>query len=93
MTGNNIFIVTVGELCEDGYVQSVHATLEGARGAVNAYLSGEEELNREVGPDLDPDFRWRRRGLKSRMELFRHALDQYLSGLGEAAAAARVRGA
>ena len=36
---------------------------------------------------------WRRRGLKSRMELFRHALDQYLSGLGEAAAAARVRGA
>ena len=35
---------------------------------------------------------WRRRGLKSRMELFRHALEQYLSGLGEAAAA-RVRGA
>lgn len=36
---------------------------------------------------------WRRRGLKSRMDLFRHALDQYLTGLGEEAAATRVRSA
>jgi hypothetical protein len=36
---------------------------------------------------------WRRRGLKSRMDLFRHALDRYLTGLGEEAAAARVRSA
>ena len=35
---------------------------------------------------------WRRQGLKSRMDLFRHALDQYLTGVGEDAAAARVRG-
>lgn len=34
---------------------------------------------------------WRRRGLKSRMDLFRHALDQYLSGLGEGDAADLVR--
>ena len=36
---------------------------------------------------------WRRRGLKSRMDLFRHALDQYLTRLGEEAAATRVRSA
>jgi len=36
---------------------------------------------------------WRRRGLKSRMDLFRHALDQYLTALGEETAATRVRGA
>ena len=35
---------------------------------------------------------WRRRGLKSRMDLFRHALDQYLTGLGEGDAADLVRG-
>lgn len=35
----------------------------------------------------------RRRGLKSRMDLFRHALDHYLTGLGEEATASRVRGA
>ena len=35
---------------------------------------------------------WRRRGLKSRMVLFRHALDQYLTGLGEGDAADLVRG-
>jgi len=34
---------------------------------------------------------WRRHGLKSRMDLFRHALDQYLTGLGEEAAAVRMR--
>lgn len=36
---------------------------------------------------------WRRHGLKSRTELFRHALDQYLTSLGEEAAVSRVRGA
>ena len=36
---------------------------------------------------------WRRRGLKSRMDLFRHALDQYLTALGDETAATRVRGA
>ena len=35
---------------------------------------------------------WRRRGLKSRMDLFRHALDQYLTGIGEGDAAHLVRG-
>jgi hypothetical protein len=35
---------------------------------------------------------WRRRGLKSRMDLFRHALDQYLTGIGEGDAADLVRG-
>jgi len=35
---------------------------------------------------------WRRRGLKSRMDLFCHALDQYLTGLGEGDAADLVRG-
>ena len=35
---------------------------------------------------------WRRRGLKSRMDLFRHALDQYLTGIGERDAADLVRG-
>lgn len=35
---------------------------------------------------------WRRRGLKSRMDLFRQALDQYLTGLGEGDAADLVRG-
>ena len=35
---------------------------------------------------------WRRRGLKSRMDLFRHALDQYLTGIGEGYAAHLVRG-
>ena len=35
---------------------------------------------------------WRRRGLKSRMDLFRHALDEYLTGIGEGAAADLVRG-
>jgi len=35
---------------------------------------------------------WRRRGLKSRMDLFRHALDQYLTGIGEGDAANLVRG-
>ena len=33
-----------------------------------------------------------RLGLKSRMDLFRHALDQYLTGLGEGDAADLVRG-
>ena len=35
---------------------------------------------------------WRRRGLKSRMDLFRHALDRYLTGIGEGDAADLVRG-
>ena len=35
---------------------------------------------------------WRRRGLKSRMDLFRHALDQHLTGIGEGDAADLVRG-
>jgi hypothetical protein len=35
---------------------------------------------------------WRRRGLKSRMDLFRHALDQYLTGIGEGDAADLIRG-
>jgi hypothetical protein len=35
---------------------------------------------------------WRRHGLKSRMDLFRQALDQYLTGLGERDAAERVQG-
>jgi hypothetical protein len=34
---------------------------------------------------------WHRLGLKSRMEFFRHALDQYLTSVGEEAAAAHVR--
>jgi len=59
MTRNNIFIVTVGELYEGGHVRSVHTTLEGAKGAVSAFLADEEGLNREASPDLDPDFRWR----------------------------------
>ena len=33
-------------------------TLEGAKGAVSAFLADEEERNREASPDLDPDFRW-----------------------------------
>lgn len=35
---------------------------------------------------------WRRHGLKSRTELFRQALDQYLTALGEEVAASRGRG-
>ncbi len=35
---------------------------------------------------------WRRHGLKSRMDLFRQALHQYLTGIGEGDAADRVQG-
>lgn len=35
---------------------------------------------------------WRRHGLRSRMDLFRHSLDQYLTGIGEGDAADLVRG-
>ena len=69
-------------------------------GPVGRRQPGEPSVEHKVLPLRMPaetvealDDVWRRRGLKSRMELFRHALDQYLSGLGEAAAAARVRGA
>jgi hypothetical protein len=68
-------------------------------GPVGRRSPGEPAVEHKVLPLRMPaetvealDDVWRRRGLKSRMELFRHALDQYLSGLGEAAAAARVRG-
>lgn len=67
-------------------------------GPVGRRSPGEPAVEHKVLPLRMPaetvealDDVWRRRGLKSRMELFRHALDQYLSGLGEAAAAARVR--
>ena len=41
----------------------------------------------------DLDEVWRQRGLNSRRALSRHALDQYLTGIREADAADRVRGA
>ena len=67
MPSDIVFIVTVGELYEGGHVQSVHTTLEGAKGAVSAFLADEEERSglfrrrnrREGRPDFDPDFRWR----------------------------------
>lgn len=69
-------------------------------GPVGRRQPGEPPVEHKVLPLRMPaetvealDDVWRRRGLKSRMDLFRHALDQYLTGLGEEAAATRVRSA
>ena len=69
-------------------------------GPVGRRQPGEAPVEHKVLPLRMPaetvealDDVWRRRGLKSRMDLFRHALDQYLTGLGEEAAATRVRSA
>lgn len=69
-------------------------------GPVGRRQPGEPPVEHKVLPLRMPaetvealDEVWRRRGLKSRMDLFRHALDQYLTGLGEEAAATRVRSA
>jgi len=69
-------------------------------GSVGRRQPGEPPVEHKVLPLRMPaetvealDDVWRRRGLKSRMDLFRHALDQYLTGLGEEAAATRVRSA
>lgn len=69
-------------------------------GPVGRRQPGEPPVEHKVLPLRMPaetvealDDVWRRRGLNSRMDLFRHALDQYLTGLGEEAAAARVRSA
>lgn len=69
-------------------------------GPVGRRQPGEPPVEHKVLPLRMPaetvealDDVWRRRGLRSRMDLFRHALDQYLTGLGEEAAATRVRSA
>ena len=69
-------------------------------GPVGRRRPGEPSVEHKVLPLRMPaetvaalDDVWRRRGLKSRMDLFRHALDQYLTALGEEAVATRVRGA
>lgn len=69
-------------------------------GPVGRRQPGEPPVEHKVLPLRMPaetvealDDVWRRRGLKSRMDLFRHALDEYLTGLGEEAAATRVRSA
>ena len=69
-------------------------------GPVGRRQPGEPPVEHKVLPLRMPaetvealDDVWRRRGLKSRMDLFHHALDQYLTGLGEEAAATRVRSA
>jgi hypothetical protein len=69
-------------------------------GPVGRRQPGEAPVEHKVLPLRMPaetvealDEVWKRRGLKSRMDLFRNALDQYLTALGEARAAERVRGA
>ena len=68
-------------------------------GPVGRRQPGEEPVENKVLPLRMPaetvealDAVWRRQGLKSRMDLFRLALDRYLTELGEDAAAERVRG-
>ncbi len=68
-------------------------------GPVGRRQPGEPAVEHKVLPLRMPaetvdalDDVWRRHGLRSRMELIRSALERYLSGLGEEAAAARLRG-
>lgn len=67
-------------------------------GPVGRRAPGEPAVEHKVLPLRLPsetvaalDDVWRRHGLKSRMDLFRRALDAYLVGLGEEDKAARVR--
>lgn len=62
MSGSNVYVVFSGEIYEGGYVESVHATHEGALAAVRAFLADEEERNRESDFDHAEEFRWKRTG-------------------------------